>query len=158
MQERCALSHCDKQSLYIFLKRNQKGPKNATFFVLFAIFDTFWYFLALFVPFFVFFQKILLNLAFFVQYIPILFVAVTQCDNQKIHLLQWLSATNKTNLCHSDSVRQTIWRKKNIFLACDKGIGRRKTKNKHSFKFEFHYRYQITLGSIKGIPKLKINF
>ena len=64
-----------------------------------------------------FFLKILRTLAFCVQYIPILLVAVSQCDKQKNHLLQGLSATNKTNLCHSDSVRQTIL-KKHIQFIC----------------------------------------
>ena len=80
-----AQSHCDKQSLYMFHK---KGPKLLHFLVLFAMFGTFCYFLAFCMPFFVFFAKSLHTLVFCVQYIPILFVAVTQCDKQKIHLSQ----------------------------------------------------------------------
>ena len=126
-----ALSHCDKQIFCLlhwvtvtnkvcicsgfFLK---KGPKMQLFLILFAIFGTFCYFLAFCRPIFVFFSlKILHTLAFCAQYIPILFVAVTQCDKQKIHLSQWLSVTNKINLCHCDSVRQTILKKYPIYLS-----------------------------------------
>ena len=141
-----ALSHYDKQSLYMFRQNLKKGPKMLHFMYFLRVlklFVTFWHFVS---PFLYSFFLILRFLAFCVQNIPILFVAVTQCDKQEIHLSQWLSATNKTNLCHSDSVRQTILKKKsNLFLACNKGIGK-KAKNKHPFKFEFHHRYQITLG------------
>ena len=141
-----ALSHCDKQSLYMYRKINPKRAQKCyifgTFFAFFGTFVTFWHFVY---PFSVFSHKILHTLAFFVQYIPILFVAVTQCDKQKIHLSQWLSATNKTNLFHSDSVRQTTLKKTSkLFVACDKRNG--KNQNKHTFKFEFHHRDQISLG------------
>ena len=81
----------------------------------------FWYFLiffANFVPYCIFFLIFVVVefLAFFMQHIPILFVAVTKCNKQNIHLLQWLSVTNKTNLCHSDLVRQTILKKYPISL------------------------------------------
>ena len=124
-----ALSHCDKELFCLshwataknrFLlhwvtvtnkvciwsgkKTTKKGQKM----LLFSIFGTFCYCLAFFIPFFVFFfcLKILHTLAFCVQYILILFVAVTQCDKQK-------------SICRSDSVRQT----KQIFVIvtqCDK--------------------------------------
>ena len=75
------------------------------FFPFWELFATFWHFVC---PFLYFFLKILQSLAFCVQYIPILFVAVTQWNKQKIYLSQWLSETNKTNLCYSDSMQQTI--------------------------------------------------
>ena len=62
------------------------------------------------------------------------FVAVTQCNKQNKSLSQWLSATNNI-----------LKKKSNIFVAWDKGIGK-KAKNKHPLKFEFYHRYQITLG------------
>ena len=61
--------------------------------------------------------------------------------------------TNKTNLCHRDSVQHTLLKKiYNLFLACDKGIGK-KAKDKYPFKFEFHDRYQIAFGYLKGTTK-----
>ena len=41
-------------------------------------------------------------LAFLWEHLQILFVTVTKWNKQKIRLSQWLSATNKTNLCLSD--------------------------------------------------------
>ena len=87
--------------------------------------------------------------ASFLKHIQIFFVTVTQCNKQKNCLLQWLSATNKTNLCHSYPVQPTILKKlSNFFVPCDKQIGK-KAKNKQPFKFEFHHRYQIALGYLK---------
>ena len=62
-------------------------------------------------------QHVWTFLASFLKHIQIFFVTVTQCNKQKICLLQWLSATNKTNLCCGNSVRQTIL-KKNIQFLC----------------------------------------
>ena len=111
-----ALGHCDKQSLCMFRGENLKrAQKCYIFWYLLPFVGTFCNFLAFFMPFFGFFLKILHTLAICVQYISILFVAVTQCDKQKILLSQWLSATNKTNPCHSDSVQQTILKKSPIY-------------------------------------------
>ena len=102
-----ALSHCEKQSLYMIRKKTQKWPKNATLKKnFFATFGTFCYLMAFVYPFLYFCLKILNTLAFCVQYI-----FVCRSDKQKIYLSQWLSATNKTNLCQSDSVWQIILRK-----------------------------------------------
>ena len=120
----CGMSQRKKKRKFVyFLKRCQKS-KYAAFFGTFCPFGTF--FKSLFGNFYVFWY-FLLNfsniLKLFVRHIQILFVAVTQCDKQKIHLLQWLSLTNKTNLCHSNPVRQTILKKiSNCFVAYDKGI------------------------------------
>ena len=70
-------------------KRRKTNIKSVAFFTLFA---SFW------------------------QHIQILFVKVNQCNTQKICLLQWISATNKTNLRRSDSVRQNILKKYPISL------------------------------------------
>ena len=120
-----ALSHCDKQvfcllhwvtvtkKICICFKTDAKKVQTCCIF--FYIFCSFWHFLCLFWQFSCRFWYFLPNfkniLAFFVQNIPILVVAVTQCHKQKIHLSQWLSVTNKTNLFRSDSVQQTILEK-----------------------------------------------
>ena len=82
--------------------------------------------------------------AFFLQHIPVLFVTVTQCDEQKIHSSQWLSAPSKTNLCYGHSMQQTIVKKKIQFLFSMWQRNWKKSQNQHPFKFEFHHRYQIT--------------
>ena len=100
-----ALSHCDKQDLYMFQKKDaKKGQK------------------CLFCAVALFFWKILCIFLFFS---PLIFGTFWHfmCNIYQFCLLQWLSATNKTNLCHSESVQQTILKSiSNFFAACDKGI------------------------------------
>ena len=89
----------------------------------------------------------------FSEYIQTLFVTLTQCNKQKICFLQWLSATNKTVLCRSDSLRQTILKKKSyFFVACDKGIGK-KTRKKTSFQIWI----LPPLSNCFGVPSAKID-
>ena len=115
-----ALSHCEKQIFCLLHwvtvtnkvcicsgKKLKKGPKMLHFLVLFAIFETFCYFLAFCMPIFVLFSKKFYTLWHFV------------CKIYQFWLSQWLSATNKKSICRSDSVRQT----KQIFVTvtqCDK--------------------------------------
>ena len=129
----------------LFWKKMPKRSKHARFFWYFllflALFVPFWQYLCLILWFFLFFIWV-----FFVAYIPILFVAVTQCNKQKIYLSQWLSVTNKF-FCHSDSVQQTILKKKYpISLWHVTKELKKKQENKHSFTFEFPHRYQTALG------------
>ena len=156
-----ALSHCDKQIICLLHwvtvtnkvcicsgKKPKNGRKMLNFWSFLEIFGTFCYFLGILFAIFCIFSKNSTHFGIFCA-IYTNFFAVTQCDKQKIYLSQWLSATNKSNHCHSDSVRQTILKKNsNLFVASDKGIGK-KPKNKHPFKFEFHHRYQITLGYLE---------
>ena len=133
----CTKSLWQRKLVYVFKKRCPKGPNMLHFLVLFALLGIFcaFYFGNLYA--FLYFVPIFKNiLAFFVQHILKLLVAVSQCDKQKIHLLQWLSVTNKTNLCYIDSMRQTVL--KNIQFLCSMLKGKRigkKAKNKHPFKF-----------------------
>ena len=102
-------------------------------------------------------SKVPENLIFFLALFGILLATYTHfvshssdsVQQTKICSSQWLSATDKTNLCCSDSIRQTILTKLyNIFMACYNGIGIKKHKNKHPFIFEFH---QISSNCF-GIP------
>ena len=150
-----ALSHCDKQNLYMFPKRCQKVQKKRRTFCYLL------HFTALFVPFRQFCAVFFVYFLHFWHVLPFFsatnnnfvwrsdsvwqkknpFVAVTQCDKQNKSLSQWLSATNNFE--------------RNIQFCCGmwKGIGK-KPKNKHYFKIEFHHRYQIALGFLQNYMNL----
>ena len=87
-------------------------------------------------------------LAYLWEHLQILFVTVTKCHKQKICLSQWLSATNKTNLCHSDSVQQTILTKiSNFFVASDKWIWKKSQKGT-----SIHIWISPQLSNCFGVP------
>ena len=80
--------------------------------------------------------------ASFWQHIQFFFVTGTLCNKQKLCLLQWLSVTNQTNLCRSDSVWQTTLKKiSDLFVGCDKGI--KINPKKHIFTY---LNFTIALG------------
>ena len=89
-----ALSHCDKHIfcwLYwvavtnkVCICSKKEAKKSYIFWYLLLFVTLFLYFMALFMPFF---SKYSTHFGIFGA---ILFVAVTQCDKQKVHLSQWL--------------------------------------------------------------------
>ena len=144
-----ALSHCDKQSLFMFRKKTQKGPKMLIFFGTFchllALFVTFWHLVC---PFSYFFSQnsthfgnlCAIDINFVcrsdsVRQTKNPFVAVTQCNKQNKPLSQWLSATNN------------IENKSILFVACDKGIGQKSQK-----QTSFQIWISPPLSNYFGVP------
>ena len=148
-----ALSHCNKQNLYMLPKNCQKCKQCSTFWHWWPLFGTFF---GTFMPYFAFFEDIcfvfwnfLVTYTDFVccsdslRQTKILFVAVAQCHKPKFGLSQWLSATNN---------REKL---SNFFVVCNKEIGK-KAKYKHPSKFEFHQCYQIGLGYLFSLRFLEV--
>ena len=143
-----ALSHCDKLNFYLFQKKCQnipkmqeKNTKNAQqgharhiqykkmpkSFKKFSIFGPFWHFFLL--------QHILILFVTVTQcnQQQNLFVAVTQCNTQNKSLSQWLIPTNN------------IGKISNFFAPCDKRIGKKKKKI-------FHIWISPPLSNCFGVP------
>ena len=108
------------------------APLFGIFFCIFFLFNTFWHL-----------KK---------KHIPVLFVVVTQCDKQKIYFLQWLSVTNKTNLCNSNSVQKTILRKKFIsFWYVTKELGKKPETNIF-LNLNFTTAFKLLWGTVSATP------
>ena len=110
------------------LKKCSKGPKIMHFLVLFAICITFIAVLSFFKTCCMKFLNFWNVLAFFsAAYTN--FVCCNGSVRQQIMCSsRWLRATNKSNLCHSDSVHKKILKQiSTFFVACDKVIGKKQT-------------------------------